>query len=93
MAAFKNKENGTWYVQFRYTDWRGERQQKLKRGFSTKKAALAWERALRRVARAPRSEQHTVRADLHCATFVIDFELFECEPLTCHRTYSLRNQW
>ena len=28
MAAFKNKNNGTWYVQFRYTDWRGERQQK-----------------------------------------------------------------
>ena len=26
------------------TDWRGERQQKLKRGFPTKKAALAWER-------------------------------------------------
>lgn len=44
MAAFKNKENGTWYVQFRYTDWRGERQQKLKRGFATKKEALAWER-------------------------------------------------
>lgn len=44
MAAFKNKDNGTWYVQFRYTDWRGERQQKLKRGFPTKKAALDWER-------------------------------------------------
>lgn len=44
MAAFKNKNNGTWYVQFRYTDWRGERQQKLKRGFATKKEALAWER-------------------------------------------------
>ena len=29
MAAFKNKANGTWYVQFRYTDWKGERQQKL----------------------------------------------------------------
>ncbi|MBP7402786.1 MAG: hypothetical protein KBA30_09230, partial [Clostridia bacterium] len=27
MAAFKNYDNGTWYVQFRYTDWRGERQQ------------------------------------------------------------------
>lgn len=38
MAAFKNKDNGTWYVQFRYTDWKGERQQKLKRGFATKKA-------------------------------------------------------
>jgi len=37
MAAFKNYDNGTWYVQFRYTDWKGERQQKLKRGFTTKK--------------------------------------------------------
>ena len=45
MAAFKNKSNGTWYVQFRYTDWKGDRQQKLKRGFATKKEALAWERA------------------------------------------------
>jgi integrase len=31
-------------VQFRYTDWKGERQQKLKRGFATKKEAQAWER-------------------------------------------------
>ena len=44
MAAFKDKKNGSWYVQFRYTDWRGERQQKLKRGFATKKDAQAWER-------------------------------------------------
>ncbi len=44
MAAFKNKDNGTWYVQFRYTDWKGDRQQKLKRGFATKREALAWER-------------------------------------------------
>ena len=44
MAAFKNKTNGTWYVQFRYTDWKGERQQKLKRGFATKKEAQTWER-------------------------------------------------
>ena len=44
MAAFKNKANYTCYVQFRYTDWKGERQQKLKRGFATKKEAQAWER-------------------------------------------------
>ena len=44
MAAFKDKKNGSWYVQFRYTDWRGERQQKLKRRFATKKEAQAWER-------------------------------------------------
>ncbi|MCH5194543.1 MAG: site-specific integrase [Oscillospiraceae bacterium] len=44
MAAFKNPKNNTWYVQFRYTDWKGERQQKLKRGFATKKEAQEWER-------------------------------------------------
>ena len=44
MAAFKDKKNGSWYVQFRYVDWKGERQQKLKRGFATKRDALAWER-------------------------------------------------
>lgn len=44
MAAFKDKKKGTWYVQFRYTDWEGKRQQKLKRGFETRRDALDWER-------------------------------------------------
>lgn len=44
MAAFKNEKNGTWYVQFRYTDWKGERQQKFKQGFATKREAQEWER-------------------------------------------------
>lgn len=44
MAAFRNKDNGSWFVQFRYTDWRGEKQQKFKRGFATKREAQEWER-------------------------------------------------
>lgn len=44
MATFKNKDTGTWCLQFRYTDCKGERQQKMKRGFSTKKDAQACER-------------------------------------------------
>ena len=52
MAAFKDKKNGTWYVQFRYTDWTGERQQKLKRGFGTKREAQEWEREFLRTKRA-----------------------------------------
>lgn len=32
-------------MQFRYTDWQGLRQQKLKRGFATKREAQEWERA------------------------------------------------
>lgn len=46
MAVFRDKKNGSWYVQFRFTDWKGQRQQKLKRGFSTKKEAQNWERQL-----------------------------------------------
>ena len=44
MGVFKNDKNGTWFVQFRYTDWKGERQQKFKRGFATKREAQDWER-------------------------------------------------
>ena len=44
MPVYKNEDNGTWYVLTRYVDWKGERKQRLKRGFATKKEAQAWER-------------------------------------------------
>lgn len=44
MAAFKTESNKTWYVMVRYTDWKGERKQKCKRGFPTRAKALEWER-------------------------------------------------
>lgn len=44
MPVFKNDTNGTWYVMARYVDWRGDRKQKCKRGFATKKEAQEWER-------------------------------------------------
>lgn len=44
MPVFKNESNGTWYVMSRYVNWKGERKQKCKRGFATKKEAQEWER-------------------------------------------------
>lgn len=44
MPVFKNEKNKTWYVMVRYTDWQGNRKQKYKRGFETKREALEWER-------------------------------------------------
>ena len=44
MPVFKNESNGTWYVMARYVNWKGERKQKCKRGFATKKEAQEWER-------------------------------------------------
>lgn len=44
MAVYKDEKTNTWKVYYRYTDWRGERKQSTKRGFVTKRDALAWER-------------------------------------------------
>jgi hypothetical protein len=41
MPVFKNEDNGTWYVMARYVNWKGERKQKCKRGFATKREAQA----------------------------------------------------
>lgn len=43
MAVYKDK-NGTWYVSARYTNWKGEADRKVKRGFETKREATEWER-------------------------------------------------
>ena len=44
MPVFKDEARGTWYVMVRYQDWTGERKQKCKRGFATKREAQEWER-------------------------------------------------
>lgn len=44
MAVYKESGSNTWRVIYRYTDWKGERKQTQKRGFATKREALAWER-------------------------------------------------
>lgn len=44
MGAYRDEsKNGTWYCRFNYTNWKGERINKKKRGFASKKEALAWE--------------------------------------------------
>lgn len=43
MSVCKDEKRGTWYVTFYYTDWRGRRIHKKKRGFARKKDAQAWE--------------------------------------------------
>lgn len=44
MPAYKDQKRGTWYIKYSYTDRiTGKRKQVLKRGFQTKREALAWE--------------------------------------------------
>ena len=44
MGAYRDEERGTWYVSLRYKDWRGESKKKMRRGFPTRREALAWEK-------------------------------------------------
>lgn len=43
MPVYKDK-NGTWYVKCLYTDYTGEKRQKMKRGFAFQRDAKEWER-------------------------------------------------
>ena len=44
MSVTKDSNTGRWISQIRVTDWTGKVIRKKKRGFSTKKEALQWER-------------------------------------------------
>lgn len=44
MPSYKNETLGTWYCKFYYTDWNGEKKQKMKKGFKREKDAKAYER-------------------------------------------------
>ena len=54
MSVYKDTKNNTWRVYYRFTDWQGKVHQSTKRGFPTKREALAWER----------EQLHKVEADL-----------------------------
>lgn len=44
MSVYKDKNNGTWYAEFRYYDWNGEHKRHKKRGFATQREAKEYER-------------------------------------------------
>lgn len=44
MPSYKDEATGKWYCSFYYTDLRGKRVRKLKRGFALKREADKWER-------------------------------------------------
>ena len=40
--AEKDPKTGKWLIQYRYTDWQGNRKKSMKRGFKTKREAEEW---------------------------------------------------
>lgn len=43
MPVYRDEKRGTWYVQYKTKDWKGNSKSIWKRGFSTKREATAWE--------------------------------------------------
>ena len=44
MPIYKDTKTNTWYCKFYYTDWNGQKRQKLKRGFALQREAKEYER-------------------------------------------------
>lgn len=44
MPCYKDNVRGTYFVKTYYTNWQGEKKQKLKRGFKLQRDAKEWER-------------------------------------------------
>lgn len=66
MPVYKDEKNGSWYAMVRFEDWKGQRKQKRKRGFATKREAQEWERTFQ--------QQNTGDLDM---TFEAFCELYE----------------
>ena len=68
MPVYKNEDNGTWYVLTRYVDWKGERKQKCKRGFETKREAQEWERVFKQQSAADMDMNFSAFVELYMET-------------------------
>lgn len=48
MPVYKDEKRNTWYVRFRYTDWKGTKKETTKRGFGTKREAKKYEESVKK---------------------------------------------
>lgn len=83
MPVYKNEDNGTWYVLTRYLDWKGERKQKCKRGFETKREAQEWERVFK--------QQSAADMDMNFAAFV-ELYIKDMKPRLKENTWLTKKQ-
>ena len=82
MPVYKNEDNGTWYVLTRYVDWKGERKQKCKRGFETKREAQEWKREFK--------QQSDSDMDMKSSALV-EFNLKDKKPRLKENTWLTKN--
>jgi len=62
MPAYKDEKTGKWYTAFYFTNWKGVKEKKMKRGFAKKVDALQWEREF--------LQQQTADLDMSFGAFV-----------------------
>lgn len=79
MLAYKDSERNTWFIRCSYKDYKGDYKKTTKRGFSTKKEALEWER------------QFKIKDHYDDTTpFVVICEKYYTEHINVHRASTLQ---
>lgn len=77
-SAKKDPKKGTWYIQYRFTDWQGNQHKSTKRGFRTKKEAESWLRKF--------LAKQTVDFDMKMRDF-IEIYMEDCKSRVRENTY------
>ena len=90
MPVFKDEKTNKWYAMVRFTDWQGQRKQKCKRGFATRRDALEWEKVFQM--------QTTSDLDMSFEAFVrhvkqIAFAIYLTGTLDGERQLCRRQSW
>ena len=73
MKAIKDSKTGKWKVDYRYTDWQGNRKRSTKRGFKTKREAEEWGRSFL----AQKQADCTMNFGDFVAVYYDDIEIYE----------------
>jgi len=66
MPAYKDEKTGKWFASFYFTDWKGVKARKMKRGFKTKRDALEWEREFQQKQAADLDMTFKMFVELYC---------------------------
>ena len=83
MPVYKEK-SGTWRVNYRFTDWTGANKQTTKRGFATRREAVAWEK----------EQSIKLKASLNMTPFRKHFKagsMIICDDKACIKNFASNN--
>lgn len=87
MPIYKDEKYNTWYCKFYYVDYNGQKKQKLKRGFKTKREAKAFENDFL----SQHTQDITIPLSAFCNLYLEDLKNHVKENTYAYKEHIIRN--